>query len=62
MLYDYYLDYLYPEEVKAREEDRLETYLRVEELRRKNLELSQDILSKHRLTLPTFPPKFPSLF
>ena len=62
MLYDYYLDYLYPEEVKAREEDRLETYLRVEELRRKNLELSQDILSKYRPTLPTFPPKFPSLF
>lgn len=59
MLYDYYLDYLYPEEVKTREVDMSETQLRVLELRRKNLELSQDILSKYR---PTLPPKFPSLF
>jgi hypothetical protein len=57
MLYDYYLTYLYPEEVKAREMNRLELELRVAELRRKNLELSQDILSKYPIT----PPKFPSL-
>ena len=57
MLYDYYLNYLYPEEVKAREMNRLELELRVAELRRKNLELSQDILSKYPIT----PPKFPSL-